>query len=251
MGKKIKVTLTVIMVLAIAMIVTGIVGATMTFPGPGERNPSYPFEQQKTVPADTFDSVKIEGRTVDLQVSTADVTEAQIRLSGQLFRNDQDSQDFIEATVRNGELSVSFSKKMLMTELQVFGIVVGGEEAFELQAELLLPQKMYRSIKVESLTGDVLVRGVESRLLDVESELGDIVFETALDREQLSLKAETEHGEVTMFGESVRTSHEWRDNDEYHDYDNRYDHAVQYYVGNGPNWVELDSELGSIEVKRQ
>jgi lia operon protein LiaG len=251
MGKKSKVTLTVIVVLAIVMIVTGVVGATTTFPGPAERVAAYPFEQQKTVPGGSFDSVKIDGRTVDLQLSSAAIDEAQIRLKGQLFRKDQNSGDFIETNVRNGELRISFSKKMLMTELQLFGIEVGGEETYELRAELVLPQKLYRSIKIDSVSGDVLVRGVESRMLDVESELGDIVFETTQQQEeQLSLKAESEHGSITIFGEPVRATRDGHDeDDDFYEYDDRHEHSYRYFIDNGENWVELESEHGSIAVK--
>jgi hypothetical protein len=236
---------------AIVMIVTGVVGATTTFPGPAERVAAYPFEQQKTVPGGSFDSVKIDGRTVDLQLSTADIDEAQIRLKGQLFRENQNSGDFIETNVRNGELRISFSKKMLMTEIRILGFTMDSEETHALRAELVLPQKLYRSIEIDSVSGDVLVRGVESRMLDVESGMGDISYEiTQQQEEQLSLMAESEHGSITIFGKHVRATRDGKDeDDDFYEYDDRHERSYRYFIDNGENWVELESEHGSIAVK--
>jgi hypothetical protein len=254
MGRRSKVAVTVIVVIAMMMIVTGIVGATASFPDTAERQPTVPFEQQKTVPAQSFDAVKIDGRTVDVQVSTADVNEAQIRLNGKLYQPDPHADKFIEINVRRGELRISFAKEMLITELQVFGIEVVGEAVSTLQAELVLPQRVYRSIEIRTLTGDVLLRGVEARMLDVESEMGDIVFETAQKREQFSLEIESDHGDVTIFGEAVRAEREFADEEDHgYEYEDRYwdedAYSSRYFVGNGSQWVQLKSEHGSIDVR--
>jgi hypothetical protein len=243
MGKISKLVVTLVVVLAIAMIVTGIVGATLTFPKFSDRQPTYSFEQLETVANDSFESVKIDGRTIDVKVSTADVNEAQILLTGKLYRPADSSDDFIKTNVRNRELRISFAKEMLIAELQVLGIEVANDATNALQAELILPQKVYRSIKIKTHTGDIVVQGIESRLLDVESEWGDIRYDTAQDRQQLSVKAESDYGTVTIFGERMKNTHGFdrEDYDEHDEYPN--------YVGGGSNWVELESEHGSIDVQ--
>lgn len=248
MGKTSKWIVTVIVVSAIVMIVTGVVGASMTFPSPKERQPSYPFEQQETVAGDAFDSVKIEGGTMALQVSGAAVDQAQIRLTGELYQAPADIDDFIEVRISNGELRITFAREILMNELIVFGLEAS-DVTDAMLAEIVLPEKMYSSLEIRSLTGEVSVRGIEAEMVDIESVTGDIRLATSQDPTQLSVSAQSDHGTVTVFGQQVKSERGSRyDHEAWHDEDD-WDEGSRIN-GSGQRWIELESEHGSIEVEQ-
>jgi hypothetical protein len=267
MRKKRKGFVIATIVLAMAMVITGIVGAALTFPSEANMKPAQPLVQAKTVKGKTYDSVKIESGVVDLQVGVGDVTEAQIRLNGEVFRKIKKSDDFIQTKVRNGVLRISFARNITMNQTVIFGL--GGDDAASLKAEVVLPNQLYRSIDVRSLSGDVQLTGLEGRFVDVDTETGNITYNTAQTLEQLRIRAESDHGSVMIFGETIGYNRETdeRDFDLDEDWDNdndedRYDYdfddlwddqrkdGYSAVVGTGPNWVELESEHGKINVKQ-
>lgn len=254
-------------VLALALVITGIVGAALTFPNEANMKPAQPLDQAKTVKGKTFDSVKIDSGVVDLQVGVGDVPDARIRLNGEVFRKVKKSDDFIQTKVRNGVLRISFARNITMNQAVIFGL--GGDDAASLKAEVVLPNQPYRSIDVRSLSGDVQLTGLEGKFVDVDTEIGNITYNTAQTLEQLRIRAESDHGSVTIFGETIGYKREAddRDFDLDEDWDNDYDENGYDYdfddrwddrrkdgysavVGTGPNWVELESEHGMIEVKQ-
>jgi hypothetical protein len=260
-----KMGLTALIVVALGLLVTGVIGALIKAPQEGDTLPTYEFKQEKELAnLGAFNAVKIDSDQVDIKLKTAEIANPKIYVNGNFYRDIKSVDEVIEANVRQKVLCLSFNKALLIQDLMILGFDIGelssGKQS--VQAEVILPQQAYRWLKVDSYEGDIDVNGVngyldlesesgdivissedEQPLIDAETELGDIVLQALPTIDQSHFMLATELGKATLFGQAVNNSYY----DKYDKYDDEYDDNDRYEKTREK--IKLESELGNIEVR--
>jgi hypothetical protein len=254
-----KTLVIITIVIALGLIVTGIVGAVLSFPDETKSIPTYAFEKKQALGQnERYNAVQIDSDEVHVKVMTADVKQAEIHVSGNFYQEMNSLADIVESKIQNGVLYISFKKSLLLQNIMVLGFDLGKNttEQQSVEATLILPKQSYRWMEVDSFTGRIDIVNVNA-VLDLDSDAGDITIRT--EEQEPMINAETEEGNITLvtigkidrsrflisseygatelYGESV---YDWRQKDDDHQ---------DWKEFKQRDRIMLESEQGSILVK--
>lgn len=154
-----------------------------------DRNYSYVQLKEQSIP-DEVDSLDISWRGGDVLFYETDADEIKIIQHG--VKNTPEAQ-FFTTTLNGGTLTVKDGKKAAGLWIGPFSYSIGSD------LDIYLPQKMYRALSVETVGGDVNIRGWNAERIDLKSVSGDLSLEGAY----TELSMHTTSGE--MIARSIQT----------------------------------------------
>ncbi|GIP40449.1 hypothetical protein J31TS4_37290 [Paenibacillus sp. J31TS4] len=125
------------------------------------------LEQVEEADSGDIESVRVETTTVDVKVVRGSGSRIQARLYGQV--NESRLKEYkLEKRVNGGKLELIVKEK---THSWQFGV----NRSPDLEIEL--PEKLYNELAISMETGDLAIKGVSAKMVDVTTSTGDIELE--------------------------------------------------------------------------
>lgn len=135
--------------------------------------------EEKTMDGKAVDEVFIEAAASDIEVIPASGTDLVVSLEGQI---DEKMVDRYQWTVKQENYKLQV--KYLLKKGKV-GLRTGSDKDVNLIVKL--PEKLYDSLQVKGSSGDIAVKKVHTKHMEIETESGDQTMNDVIIHEQLAL----------------------------------------------------------------
>ncbi|MGG1664176.1 DUF4097 family beta strand repeat-containing protein [Brevibacillus sp. NRS-1366] len=146
------------------------------------------IDEQRTI-QETFTSLNLTTDTADVVVTPSQLPTASVRLLGEANENQKESLQFVTEVTPDGTLKVEVQEKL---HINLFFPVNG-----RLQIQVLLPEKTYEKIVVQTATGDIKTGILTAKEAKISSSTGDVELD-GFTGEKLDIRTDT--GDMKLAG---------------------------------------------------
>ncbi|MGF9797710.1 DUF4097 family beta strand repeat-containing protein [Brevibacillus agri] len=146
------------------------------------------IEEQRII-EQPFKAVTVETGTADLVITPTKAAQATVRLTGEISEQQKERLQWTSEVTEDGTLRVQVQEKL---HVSLFYPGSG-----ELKLEIMLPEKEYESIRLETATGDIKSGALTAKTGEVSSSTGDVDL-TGYAGERLDVRTDT--GDLKLAG---------------------------------------------------
>ncbi|RNB54377.1 hypothetical protein EDM57_17060 [Brevibacillus gelatini] len=175
--------------LSLLLFVVGVCGLIWLF----ARQEHFVFSLKKLedvrVIEQPFKAVSIETATADLVITPTKTAQATVRLTGEISEQHKERLQLTSEVTEDGTLRVQLQEKLFVS------LFYPGSE--DLRLEIMLPEKEYESIRLETATGDIKSGVLTAKTGKVSSGAGDVDL-TGYAGERLDVRTDT--GDLKLAG---------------------------------------------------
>jgi len=183
---------------ALLCMVIGLVGVVVLIGSARENSISAPYEMEKSFDIAQVSAVSVATDVTDVAFVKGSGSEVKVRLAGSITAREKESLTVDTAVTGDNTLNIEVRfKGSFNVGIDVNELISLFKNGFHssLKLEVALPEKLYRSVKFKSSTGDAVFHALTAEQLTISTDTGDVTLDGF---EGSQLRIDTDTGDLRL-----------------------------------------------------